>query len=70
MELLVGLMALPSVVGLFLMWHVLRPQRNPADKSNRINKARLLLFALTREDMFVSIFPWLKRDEKENMRND
>lgn len=57
-----------SVLGLFLAWHVVRPQKSPTDTSNRINKIRLLWFALTREDLFVDVFPWLKRDEKDNVQ--
>lgn len=65
---ILSLAALPTLVlGLFVIWHIARPQRSPADASNRINKARLLWFALTREDLFVPIFPWLKRDELENV---
>ena len=57
-----------SILGLFLTWHVVRPQKSPTDTSNRINKIRLLWFALTREDLFVDVFPWLKRDEKGNVQ--
>jgi len=57
-----------SVLGLLIVWHIARPQRAPADTSNRINKARLLWFALTREDLFVDTFSWLSRDELENVR--
>lgn len=56
-----------SVLGLLLAWHIARPQRAPADTSNRINKVRLLWFALTREDLFVPQFPWLRRDEADNV---
>lgn len=56
-----------SVLGLLVAWHIGRPQRSPADVSNRVNKVRLVWFALTREDLFVGTFPWLKRDELENV---
>lgn len=56
-----------SVLGLLIAWHIARPQRSPADISNRINKARLLWFAMTREEMFLPIFPWLARDERDNV---
>ncbi len=56
-----------SLIGLFVCWHIVRPQRRPADTSNRLNKARLLWFALTREDMFLPIFPWLAHDERDNV---
>ncbi len=57
-----------SVLGLLIAWHIARPQRSPADSSNRINKARLLWFAMTREEMFLPIFPWLARDERDNVK--
>lgn len=69
MTLLLFLMTLPVyAVGAMVFWHVARPQRSPADTSNRINKIRLVWFALTREDLFVGAFPWLKRDEAENVK--
>ena len=63
-----GFMIPFAVVGLFITFHILRTQRSPADASNRINKIRLLWFALTREELFVGTFPWLKRDELDNVR--
>jgi len=56
-----------TLVGIFTFYHILRPQKAPADKSNRINKFRLWWFALTREDKFADGFPWLKNDEWENV---
>lgn len=56
-----------TLIGVFVVWHIARPQKQPADESNRINKIRLLWFALTREDKFVEGFPWLKNDEWENV---
>lgn len=68
---LILIAALPVIaLGLFVVWHIARPQRAPADTSNRINKVRLLWFALTREELFVSVFPWLRRDEAANMQRD
>lgn len=52
---------------LFVAFHVFRPQRAPADTSNRINKLRLLWFCLAREELFVGVFPWLKNDELDNV---
>ncbi len=54
-------------LGLFVVFHIARPQKPPADTSNRINKIRLLWFALTREDLFAVTFPWLKQDELKNI---
>lgn len=50
----------------FALYSVFRPQRAPADESNRINKLILIWFALTREELFVDILPFLKRDLLEN----
>ncbi len=52
---------------LFVAFHVFRPQKSPADASNRINKIRLLWFCLTREDLFADSMPWLKNDELDNV---
>ena len=68
MTLLFLILSLPVyAVGLLVFWHVARPQRSPADASNRINKLRLVWLALTREDLFVDAMPWLGRDELENV---
>lgn len=64
---LLGLLLVPGLIGLLVIWHVARPQRSPADTSNRINKLRLIWFALTREELFANVFPWLRRDEHENI---
>jgi hypothetical protein len=67
--LIVGLMALPALIGLFTLYHWLRPPPKPVDRSNVISRIRLWWFALTRQDLFIELFPWLGRDELENMRN-
>jgi hypothetical protein len=54
-------------VGTFIFIQLLRPAGSPADQSNRINKIRLVWFALTRPEIFVGLFPWLKSDEYENV---
>ncbi len=59
--------SLCTLIGLFIIYHIARPQQDPADTSNRINKIRLLWFALTRENLFTSVFPWLKHDELDNV---
>lgn len=56
-----------TLVGLFVFFHIFRGQKGPADASNRINKIRLVWFALTREELFVETFPWLKNDELDNL---
>ena len=56
-----------TLIGMFTFYHLLRPQKAPADSSNRINAFRLWWFALTREDKFVERFPWLRNDEWDNV---
>lgn len=69
LEALLLIAALPVIaLGLFIIFHVARPQHQPADTTNRINKIRLLWFVLTREELFVGTFPWLKNDELENVQ--
>ena len=58
--------SVPSLIGLLVIYHVVRPQRAPADTSNRINKIRLIWFALTREDYLADRIGWLRRDEMDN----
>ena len=62
-----GLMFPFALLGALLVYHVARPQKAPADASNRINKIRLVWFAMTREEMFAPHFDWLRRDEAENV---
>lgn len=64
---IIGLMFFPALIGSLLIYHVARPQKAPADTSNRINKIRLVWFAMTREEMFAPHFAWLRRDEGENV---
>lgn len=56
-----------TLIGIFTVFHLLRNQKSPADTSNRINKIRLYWFCMTREELFVDTFPWLKNDELENV---
>ena len=58
-----------TLLGLFVTFHLLRPQEAPADTTNRINKIRLFWFVLTREDLFVGQFPWLRNDEYDNVKH-
>jgi hypothetical protein len=63
--------ALPVLlIGLLVCYHVARPQKLPADTSNRINKIRLIWFALSREDWLAGQIEWLRRDELENLTKD
>lgn len=62
---LTGILVFPAAIGLFVIWHVVRPQRSPADTSNRLNKLRLLWYALTREDELARAIIWLRLDESD-----
>jgi len=67
---LLGLLFIPGLFGMLMIYHVfIRSNHYPADKSNRINHFRLVWFALTREEEFVGLFPWLKKDEWDNINN-
>lgn len=67
MNIMAGAGLFPTILGLFVLFHIFRPQKSPADTSNRINKIRLFWFALTRENLFINAFPWLKHDELKNI---
>jgi hypothetical protein len=57
-----------ALIGAFTLYHLCRPKKSPADESNRINHIRLWWFALTRENLFVDTFEWLKHDELDNVK--
>lgn len=57
-----------SLLGFLVVFHTaIRGGRSPADQSNRIARIRLFWFSITREELFVGIFPWLKKDEYETV---
>jgi Ca2+/Na+ antiporter len=56
-----------TAIGAFFVFTLLRPLKAPADTSNRINRIRLVWFALTRPELFVEFFNWLKNDELDNI---
>jgi len=56
------------VLGTFIFIQLLRPLKPPADTSNRINRIRLVWFSLTRPELFVETFEWLKHDELDNLK--
>ena len=55
-----------TIIGLITVVQVIRAKRSPMDESNRMNHIRLWWFALTRPELFVDRFPWLKNDELDN----
>jgi hypothetical protein len=59
-----------AAVGLYTFVCIFKAKRLPMDESNRINHIRLWWFVLTRPELFVSTFAWLKNDELENINKD
>lgn len=58
-----------ALFGLFLFIKIiLAPMKAPADTSNRIAHLRLVWFAITRPELFVDCFEWLKHDELDNLK--
>jgi hypothetical protein len=57
-----------TLLGVLVLFHLMKPNKLPADKSNRINSIRLFWFALTKPHLFVDSFWWLSQDEEDNMR--
>lgn len=57
-----------AVFGLFVIISIFKAKRLPMDTSNRINHIRLVWFSLTRPELFVDSFPWLKHDELDNLK--
>ena len=47
---------------------LLLPNSPPADRTNRINHIRVVFFAIQRPETFIEMYPWLGRDEAENLR--
>lgn len=60
--------AICILLGYIMLYSILREQKSPADNSNRINKIRLVWFAMTRENLFIPLFTWLRNDELDNVR--
>jgi uncharacterized membrane protein YkgB len=58
-----------TLIGLITLIQFARNKLPPADESNRINHIRLWWFVITRPELFVNTFPWLKNDELENMKD-
>lgn len=57
-----------TLIGLVTLIQFARTKLPPADESNRINHIRLWWFVLTRPELFVNTFSWLKNDEYDNIK--
>lgn len=60
--------SIPFLFGSWVLVTLARPLKKPADTSNRINRIRLFWFALTRPELFADKFPWMQRDELDNVK--
>ena len=70
LTIIIALMIFPAGIGFLVLFHTfIRKKKSPVDSSNRLNHLRLVWFALTREDKFVELFPWLKQDEWDNLQS-
>lgn len=58
-----------TLIGVFTVYHWLRPQKKPADTSNRINAIKLWWLGLTAEEYFADRpgFEWLKEDVRDQL---
>lgn len=57
-----------AALSLFIIISIFKAKRLPMDTSNRINHVRLVWFSVTRPELFVDRFQWLKRDELDNLK--
>lgn len=63
------ILALPlTALGAFILVKLMLSKKPPMDASNRINHIRLVWFAINRPELFTEQFPWLKRDELDNIK--
>jgi UPF0716 family protein affecting phage T7 exclusion len=58
-----------TLIGLVTLLQFVRNKIPPADESNRINHIRLWWFVITRPELFVDTFPWMKNDEYDNIKD-
>ena len=57
-----------AALSLFIIISIFKAKRLPMDTSNRINHVRLVWFSVTRPELFVNSFQWLKHDELDNLK--
>lgn len=57
-----------AMFGLFVVISIFKAKRLPMDTSNRINHIRLVWFSITRPELFVNSFEWLRHDELDNLK--
>lgn len=63
---LIIILMLPGwAVGMAIFWHVARPQKKPADTSNRFNKLRAIWWVCTKEDRWALVDELMTMDEGE-----
>jgi hypothetical protein len=57
-----------ALFGFFIIISIFKSKKLPMDESNRINHIRLVWFAVTRPELFVNSFDWLRHDELDNIK--
>jgi hypothetical protein len=57
-----------AMFSIYIIVSIFKAKRLPMDTSNRINHLRLVWFAVSRPQLFVDSFPWLKSDELDNLK--
>jgi hypothetical protein len=57
-----------AALSLFIIISIFKAKRLPMDTSNRINHLRLVWFSVTRPELFIDSFPWLRHDELDNLK--
>lgn len=58
-----------ALFGLYMfIFTLIIPMKAPCDTSNRIAHLRLVWFAISKPELSVKIFPWLTRDEGDNLK--
>lgn len=57
--------------GTLIFLSLFLPLKAPADRSNRINRIRILWFAISAPHRFANCegFTWLKGDERDNLKD-
>lgn len=63
-----GALLMLAMFGLFVIISIFKAKRLPMDTSNRINHIRLVWFSITRPELFVNSFEWLRHDELDNLK--
>lgn len=58
-----------TLIGMLVLFHLMKPMKEPADTSNRIAHIKLFWLCLNKPHIFVDAFPFLKNDVEENLND-